>query len=88
MGRVWHDDNYKRNMILGTGYFPDDSDGFREYNGLPVDLVCEILSVWQISHDSYYELREKIIGILGSHFARHVPYDQVQTIEQLVGEYG
>jgi len=87
MGRVWHDDNYERNVMSDGGHFPDDSDGFREYNGLPVDLVHEILSVWQVSRESYYELRAKIIEILGSHVARIASCDQIDAIEQLVGEY-
>ena len=84
MSRLWHDDDYKKTP--DDGLYPDDSDGFREYNGLPVDLVYEILSVWRVSRESYYELREKIMELLGSHFARRVSYEQIQAIEQLVGE--
>lgn len=85
---TWHDDYYERNIMSDSGDFPDDSDGFREYNGLPVDLVYEILSVWRVSRESYYELRAKIIEILGSHVARIVSCDQIDAIEQLVGEHG
>jgi len=79
---LWHDDNCYEMKYCG----PDDSDGYREYNGLPVDLVFEILAVWELNQATYWELRKKIMSILGSHFARSVSLQQKEAVSALVVE--
>ncbi|MCK5612478.1 hypothetical protein KAR91_61970 [Candidatus Pacearchaeota archaeon] len=76
---TWHDDDYG-DHLLEVGLGPDGSDGYREYNGLSVDLVLRILTVYDEISDErqreYGELRRKICGL-----------DNILENEELIEEW-
>lgn len=72
---MWHDDRYEK-CPIAMG--PDDSDGYREYNGLPIWLVCSILEIYhKYGSKIYFEIRTKILALPDD-------YDREDNIENII----